>query len=83
MSRRSVARDSLGAMIEITRGEDLRPPVSAMEDAVPKPADPPLSLCDDRVRRPDNQVAERFRRAAFSLIQTGAWSLDFSHPLTS
>jgi hypothetical protein len=33
-------------------------------------------------RRSANQEAERFRRTAFSLIQTGAWSLVFSHPLT-
>lgn len=32
--------------------------------------------------RSANQEAERFRRVVFSLIHTGAWSLDFSQPLT-
>ena len=68
-------------MIEFMRDADLRLQVGAALDGLPK-----RRICsiqrDDRLRRPDNQVAERFRLAAFSLIQTGAWSLVFSHPLT-
>jgi hypothetical protein len=73
MSRRSGTHDSLSATLEITRGEDLRLSVSASLDALPS-----VGIS----RRNDDQVVERFRRAAFSLIQTGAWSLVFSHPLT-
>jgi hypothetical protein len=73
MSRRSGTHDSLSATLEITREKDLRLPVSASLDALPR-----VGIS----RRNDNQVVERFRRAAFSLIQTGAWSLVFSHPLT-
>jgi hypothetical protein len=68
-------------MLEITLGEDLRLQASAALDTLPKPTLPWISRCGDPTSG-DNQVAERFRRAAFSLIQTGAWSLDFSHPLT-
>jgi hypothetical protein len=73
MSRRSGTHDSLSATLEITREENLRLPVLASLDAL---------LSVGISRRNDNQVVERFRRAAFSLIHTGAWSLDFSQPLT-
>jgi hypothetical protein len=82
MSRRHRRPAKPGAVLEITRDENLCLQVSAALNRRPKPARRWSPRCNDRARRPDNQVAERFRRAAFTLIQTGAWSLVFSHPLT-